>query len=172
MVQCKCYFWHQTEPCSLEILENHKGFWLRWNSILFSMSSELKFVKWVMIFKRNCVVKWMIFSASFCWSSDFLLENVELKNSNDVHWNVWMNIKKLYNHNKTFKKQNSKCENLNHLYFGSSFIFGGTALRCFSLYFFLIFCRRLTIVGDIFTQPPSPPLPPRPSHHRSLILKA
>ena len=109
----------------------------------------------------------MIFSASFCWSSDFLLENVELKNSNDVHWNVWMNIKKLYNHNKTFKKQNSKCEILNHLYFGSSFIFGGTALRCFSLYFFKIFYRRLTIVGDIFTQPPSPP-----SHHRSLILKA
>ena len=167
MVQCKCYFWHQTEPCSLEILENHKGFWLRWNSILFSMSSELKFVKWVMIFKRNCVVKWVIFSASFCWSSDFLLENVELKNSNDVHWNVWMNIKKLYNHNKTFKKQNSKCEILNHLYFGSSFIFGGTALRCFSLYFFKIFYRRLTIVGDIFTQPPSPP-----SHHRSLLLKA
>ena len=171
MVQCKCYFWHQTEPCSLENLESHKGFWLRWNSILFSMSSELRFVKWVMIFKWNCVVKWVIFSVSFCWSSDFLLENVELKNSNDVHWNVWMNIKKLYNHNNTFKKQNSKCEILNHLYCGSSFIFGGTALRCFSLHFFLIFCRRWTIVGDIFTQPPSPPAPP-PPHHSSLILKA
>ena len=75
MVQCKCYFWHQTEP----LLESQKGFWLRCDSILFSVSSKLKFVKWVRIFKRNCALKSAIFFASFCWSWDFLLENVELK---------------------------------------------------------------------------------------------
>ena len=46
MVQCKCFFWHQTETCLLETLWSHKGFWLCRGSILFSMSSELRLVKW------------------------------------------------------------------------------------------------------------------------------
>ena len=35
-------------------------------SILFSMSSESNFVKWVRLFERNCIVKWVIFLAGFC----------------------------------------------------------------------------------------------------------
>ena len=60
-------------------------------------------VKWVeahqmsKVFERNCIVKCMIFFASFCCLWDFLLENLKLKkNSVDVYWNVWTNIKTLY----------------------------------------------------------------------------
>ena len=52
-----------------------------------------KFIKWVRLccgsiflecgvswgFERNCIVKWVIFSVSFCWLWDFLLENLKLK---------------------------------------------------------------------------------------------
>ena len=31
------------------------------------------------VFERNCIVKWVIFFASFCWLWDFLLENLKLK---------------------------------------------------------------------------------------------
>ena len=31
------------------------------------MLSELRFVNWVRFFKRNCIVKWVTFVASFCW---------------------------------------------------------------------------------------------------------
>ena len=43
------------------------------------VSSELRFVKWVRFFEQNCSVKWVIFFASFCWLSDFLVENLKLK---------------------------------------------------------------------------------------------
>ena len=72
---------------------------------IFSTSSELRFVKWVRFFEGNCIVKWAIFFASFCWLWDFLLENLILKkDSDDVHWNMWTNIKKLYASNNIFKK--------------------------------------------------------------------
>ena len=45
MVECKCFFWHQTKKCLLEKLRSGKRFWLCWRSILFSVSSELRFVK-------------------------------------------------------------------------------------------------------------------------------
>ena len=70
----------------------------RWSANVFSdtMSSELRFIKWVRFFERNCIVKWVIFFGSFCWLWDFLLKNLKLKkNSDDVHWNVWTNIKVL-----------------------------------------------------------------------------
>ena len=75
MMQCKCFFWYQTEKILLEKLSNEKGFWLRCESVLFSMSSELRFLKWVRFFERNCIVKWVIFWASFCWLWGFLLVN-------------------------------------------------------------------------------------------------
>ena len=68
-VQCKCFFWHQTETC----------FWLCCEGIFFIMLSVLKFVKWVRFFVRNSIVKW-IFFASFCWLWDFLPENLKLVN--------------------------------------------------------------------------------------------
>ena len=50
----------------------------------------LRFIKRVMFFEWNCIVKWVIFFASFCWLWDFLLKNLKLKkiNSDDVPWNV------------------------------------------------------------------------------------
>ena len=79
MLQCKCFFWHQTERCLLENLESQKGFWLCCGSISFSMSSELRFRRSVRLFERNCIVKWVIFFASFCWFWDFLLEYLKIK---------------------------------------------------------------------------------------------
>ena len=43
---------------------------------------------------------------------------------------------------------------MNHLCFAPSFNFCGTALGRFCQCFFYIFCRRSTMVIDIFTQPP------------------
>ena len=59
----------------------------------------------------------------------------------------------LHSQNNIFKKRFSNYDILNHLYFGLNFgLFGGTALGRFSSCFFLIFCRRATMVAVIFTQ--------------------
>ena len=39
---------------------------------------ELRFVKWVRFFERNCILKWVIFFASFCRVWDFLPESLKL----------------------------------------------------------------------------------------------
>ena len=44
---------------------SQKGFWLYCRSVSFWTPSELRFVKWVRFFERNCIVKWVIFFASF-----------------------------------------------------------------------------------------------------------
>ena len=99
------FFWHQVKTCLLENLWSGKGFWLCCGSILFSMPSEYRIVKWARFFERNFIVKCLIFFASFCWLWDFLLENLKLKeNSDDAHWNVWTNIK-TYARNDFFKKR-------------------------------------------------------------------
>ena len=51
------------------------------------------------------------------------------------------------------KKNNSKYEILNHLYFDPNFVFWGDCFRVFQSMFFLIFRHRPTMVADIFTQP-------------------
>ena len=63
----------------------------------------------VRFFEWNCIVKWVTFFASFCWLWDFLLENLKFKkkNSDNVHWNMWTSIKKLYVWNSIFKKRMS-----------------------------------------------------------------
>ena len=115
------------------------------------MSSELRFVKWV-FFEWNCIVKFVIFIAIFCWLWDFLLENLKLKrNSEDVRGNVWTNIKKLYS-----QKKNSKYDILNHLYFDPNFYFGD-CFRAFLLVSFFIF---------VVDQPWSAPFPP--PHHKKV----
>ena len=69
--------------------------------MLFSISSELRFVKWVRCFQQNCIMKWVIFLA-FRLSA----RRPEIKkSSDDVHWHVWTNIKKLYFQNNIFKKR-------------------------------------------------------------------
>ena len=65
MVQCKCFFWSQTETCLLEILHSQKSFWLSCGSILFSISIELRFLKWMRFSERTCVVKWVTSFAIF-----------------------------------------------------------------------------------------------------------
>ena len=101
------------------------------------MSNELRLVKWVRFFKQNCTVKYVIFFVSFCWLLHFLLESLKLKKkSDDIQWNVWTNIKTLYARNNIFKKRIRNIRFLNHLYFGPSFAFQGTALGGFSLWFF------------------------------------
>ena len=77
MVQ-ECIFW-ASEICLLENWQIHKGFLLCCGGILFSMSSELRFVKWLSIFERLCIVKWVIFVTSVCWFWYFLLENLKFK---------------------------------------------------------------------------------------------
>ena len=79
MVQYKYFFWHCTETCLLKICTVRKVFGCVCGSILFSMSSELRFAKWVRYFEQNCIVKCVIFFASFCQLWNFLLENLKLK---------------------------------------------------------------------------------------------
>ena len=35
-------------------------------------------------FERNCIVKWVIFFASFCWLWDFVLENPKLTDKHQI----------------------------------------------------------------------------------------
>ena len=48
------------------------------------------------VFEQDCIVKSVIFFASFCW-------NFQKKNSDDVLWNIWTNIKTC-TRNNIFKK--------------------------------------------------------------------
>ena len=106
MVQCKCFFWHQTETCLLEKI-------LTENLILKkTLISTGTFERILKICMRE-----IIFSKNDC-----------------------------------FQKKTSKHDILNNIYFGPNFVIFGTALRCFSQCFFLIFCRWLTIMANIFTQ--------------------
>ena len=77
MVQCKYFSSHQTETWLLENLWTEKAFWLCFGIMLFSISKELRFVKWVRFFVRNCMVKCVIFLAGFYWLWAFLLQILE-----------------------------------------------------------------------------------------------
>ena len=114
---------------------NSAGFWLCCESILFSISSELRFVKSVRFFERSYIVKWVIFFASFCWLWDFLLENQKLtKNSGNVHWNVWTNIKSCIPETKIIfpkKKKEFQIWDFESFIFWFSFRFLGDCFRAF-----------------------------------------
>ena len=121
--------------------------------------NELRFIKWVRFFERNYIVKWVIFFGSFCWLWHFLLNNLKLKrNSDDVHWNVFKNIKKLYARKNIFKKIILNMRFwiiyilVQILFFGGLL---GTVLGCFSqCFFFSIFRHQPATAADIFTQAP------------------
>ena len=67
--------------------------------------------------------------ASFCWLWDFLLENLKLKkNSDDIHWNVWINIKTSYARNNISEK---RIPNMRFYIFWSKFCFFGDCFRTF-----------------------------------------
>ena len=110
-------------------------------------------------FARHCILKFEIFCYKF-WNK---------QNSDDVHWNVWT---KVVRPKKYFRKLNYRYEILNQLYFGPSFVFWRTALGHFSQRFcFLIFCLWLTMVTDIFTQPPPPPQHKKASYSPVKLVK-
>ena len=127
------------------------------------MSSKLRFIRWVRFFKRNCIIKWVIFFGCFCWLWDFLLKNLKLRKKLwYVHWHVWTNIKKLYTRKNIWKKNKQhKIMKISDLDpdFGWDFVFWVTALGRFSqcFFFFSIFRRRSAMAAKIFIQPaPSP----------------
>ena len=117
------------------------------------MSNELRFIKWVRFFERNCIVKWVIFFGSFCWLWDFLLNNLKL-------W--WCPLERVDEYTKVvcskkyFQKNAFKYEILNNLYFGPIFYFLGTDLS-----------TSASHVGQHFYSPPSPSPPPHPHHKKA-----
>ena len=123
-------------------------------------------VKWVEVRKmsevfleRNCIVKWVIFFAGFCWLWDFLLENLKIKkNSDDVHWNMWTNTKALHTRNNILKKR------ILNMRFWIIYILGflGNALRRFSQCFFLLF-----VVGQPWWPTFLLSLPPHHHHKKA-----
>ena len=70
------------------------------------------------------------------------------KKTDDVHWNVWTNIKKLYAKIIFSKKEFEICD--------FEMFLERTALERLAsvLFFFLIFRRRPTVMADIFIQLP------------------
>ena len=117
------------------------------------MSSELRFVKWMRFFGRNCIVKWVIFFASFCWLCDFLLENMKIKkNPDDVHWNVWTNKNTLHACNNDLKKRILNMRFWIYILVQISFL--GTALGRFSQCFFFNFLSLANHDDQHFTQLP------------------
>ena len=133
--------------------------------MLFSMPSESRCVKWIRFFDWNCIVKWVIFFASFCWLWDFLLENLKLKRSSEeVLWNIWANIKRLYARNNS-----SKYNILNHLYF-RPIVYFGDCFRAFSQVFFFYISSLANRGGRHFYSAPPPSLPPTVKElHTALI---
>ena len=127
--------------CSANVFSDIKqrkfaGKLVKWEEYLALLREHIIFsVKWVEVrkvsegFWAKLHCKWVIFSASFRWLWDFLLENLKLKkNSDNVHWNVWTNIKELYAQNNIFKKRipNMRFESF---IFWSKFRFLGDCIR-------------------------------------------
>ena len=121
------------------------------------MSSEMRFIKWVRFFERNCIVKWVIFFGSFCWLWDFLLKNLKLKKL----W--WCLLTRVDEYNKFvcpkkyFQKNNFKYEILSNLCFGPNFVFLGNALGVLARFFFFNFSTSASHDGRYFYSAPSPP---------------
>ena len=106
MVQCKCFFWQRTETCLLcwKICKSVSFLAVLQEHIIFN-------VKWVEVHKMREVFRAKLYckmNNPFRW---FLLaltvsaKKSEIKkNSDDVHWIVWKNIKQLYTWKNVFKK--------------------------------------------------------------------
>ena len=88
-------------------------------NILFSMSSELRFMR---SFERNCIVKWVNVFASFCWLWDFLLENLKSRKKTLM---MFFGMCGLYLRPKRLYAQNNFIKERIDLYCGPNFIFLG-----------------------------------------------
>ena len=93
------------------------------------MLKEVRVAEWLKFFQENYVLKWVIFSASFCWLWDFLLPNLKLKDK----FQIWRFESFIY----WFR-----------------FLFYWGCFRRFSQCNFKISRHRPTMVVGIFTQPP------------------
>ena len=102
------------------------------------MSIELRF------YEQNCIVKCVIFFASFCWLWDFLLENLKLRKKRCQLERLVMSIgtsgqiKKRCMAEVIFSKAKKKFQiwDFESLIFWSSFHFWGFALGRYSQYIF------------------------------------
>ena len=97
--------------------------WVR----LLSLLLEYIFynVKWMRFFGRNCIVKWVIFFAIFCWLWGFLLVNMTIIIDKLQIWGFESSV------------------------FWSKIRFFRTVFRCFSQCNFKILCRWPTLVIHI-----------------------
>ena len=95
------------------------------NAVLGASKNGTVHVYWKIckVFEQNCIVKWVIFFASFCWLCNFLLENLKLQKKN----------KKKQKNVKEFQIWDFKS-----LYFVQIFFGGWSALGRFSQQFFVI----------------------------------
>ena len=91
----------------------------------FLMSSELRFIKWVSFFEQNCHVKWVIFFCHFLLTLRLFARKSEIKKP--WYWLEHVDEYKKVVCPKYLQKKNSRYEILNHLHFGSNFVFWRTA---------------------------------------------
>ena len=99
------------------------------------------------------------------WQSqkgDLFLENLKIKkNSDDVHWNVWTNIKMLCDWNNIFKKKKFQIGYFESFTFWSKFRFWGQLKGFFARFFLINFSSSANNGGrQIYSPPPPPPRPP------------
>ena len=151
-------WWNQTETCLKPNRKMFSGKLVKSETVFLDalrehIVRELRFVKRVRFFERNCIIKWVTFFASFCWLWDFLLEDLTKKKN--VDWNVWTDTKNLYARSNIFKK---RIPNVRFwiIYFCPNFVFWGDCYETFfSQCFFLFF-----LVGQpwwlafVFSPPP------------------
>ena len=152
MVQCKCFFLHQTETFLLENLYTENFFGCVLGAYYFQFQRSWESQNEWCFFDRNCIVKWVIFFTSFYWLWDFLQQNLE----KTLMMSIGTCGLKLYARSNIFKKGITNMVQIS--------FFGGllSGVSASFLFFFSIFCRRSTVfsmLSDIFTQHPPPPPP-------------
>ena len=108
------------------------------------MLSELTFLKWVVFFEQNCIVKWVIFVASFCWFWDSKSELIYKFVSISINFRFSGRVSKP-TPNKRFWI----------IYVLAQISFFETVLEPFSQCKFKIFHCQPTMMTNIFTHPPS-----------------
>ena len=108
------------------------------------MLSELMFIKWVVFFEQNCIVKWVIFVASFCWLWD---------SKSELMYKICLYIFDFRFSGRVSKPTPNKKFWI--IYFLAQILFFETVLEPFSQCNFKIFYYQLTMVTNIFTHPPS-----------------
>ena len=81
-------------------------------------------------FERNCIVKWVIFFASFCWLWDFLLENLILKKTL-ISTATFERIQKSCMPEIIFSKKDFQTRDFESFMFWSKFRYFGDCFKVF-----------------------------------------